>query len=106
MLPHIVCLGAQNNFTFFNIWLQKQEEDYKKFFKKTVALLILWNKTEKMFCNIGLKAYRHAIVSYTLAWFFHKTDSKIDLDKTFYEVCDEYFFELLILKLRVKIFKS
>ena len=81
MLPHVVCLGAQKNFAHFNVWLGTQDEDYAAFFRKTVALLILWNKTEKLFSDNRFKAYRHAVVSYTLSWFFYKTDSRIDLEK-------------------------
>jgi hypothetical protein len=80
-LPHVVCLGGQKNFAHFNVWLRDQEEDYSAFFRKSVALLILWNKTEKLFTKIKLQAYRHAVVSYALSWFFDKTDSKIDLEK-------------------------
>ena len=80
-VPHVVCLGGQKNFAHFSVWLRDQEEDYSVFFRKTVALLILWKKTEKLFRKNDLQAYRHAVVSYTLSWLFYKTDSKIDLLK-------------------------
>ena len=81
MLPHIVCYGGQKNFAHFNVWLSDQEVDFSDFFRETVSLLILWNKTEILFRKNNLQAYRHAVVAYTLSWLFYKTDSKIDLQK-------------------------
>jgi len=81
-LPHIVSFGGQKNFVRFNSWLQKQkDEDWSKFFKKTVSLLILWDWTEKMVRRQGYQGYHHNIVAYTLSWFFCLTDSRVDLDK-------------------------
>lgn len=81
-LPHIVSLGAQKNFGRFNVWLQEQEgEDWVPFFRKTVALLILWNETERMVRRNKFQGYHHNIVAYSLSWLFHLTDSKIDLEK-------------------------
>lgn len=80
--PHIVSLGGQKNFSWFNEWLREQkEEDWVSFFKKTVALIILWNKLEKMVRKQGFQGYHHNIVAYSLAWFFELTNASIDLDK-------------------------
>lgn len=81
-LPHVVSLGGQKNFVRFNEWLREQkEENWVAFFKKTVALLILWNAMEKMVRRQKFDGYHHNIVAYTLAWLFHQSESRIDLDK-------------------------
>ena len=80
-LPHIVCLGAMKNFARFNNWMQAlEEEEWTSFFKKTVALVKLWNETERIVRQQKFGGYTHAIVSYTLAWFHHSTKQKLDLD--------------------------
>ncbi len=81
-LPHVVSLGGQKNFGRFNEWLREQkDEDWVPFFRKTVALLILWNAMEKIVRRQKFEGYHHNIVAYTLAWLFHLTDSRIDLEK-------------------------
>lgn len=81
-LPHVVSLGGQKNFVRFNEWLREQkDEDWKEFFKKTVALLILWNAMEKTVRRQKFEGYHHNIVAYSLAWLFHLSDSRIDLDR-------------------------
>lgn len=80
--PHIVSLGAQKNFANFNVWLREQEdEDFTEFFKKTVALVMLWKNAEHVVRRQSFEGYRHNIVTYTLAWFFELIDCKIDLDR-------------------------
>ncbi len=80
--PHIVCLGAMKNFARFNTWLQNLEnEDWLAFFKKTVALVKLWNETERIVRRQKFGGYTHAIVAYSLAWFHEITNSKLDLEK-------------------------
>jgi hypothetical protein len=80
--PHVVSLGSQKNFVNFNMWLKEQEnEDLQEFFKKTVALVMLWKKTEKIVRRLNFEGYWHNIVTYTLSWLFDLTESKIDLDK-------------------------
>ncbi len=78
--PHMVSLGGQKNFGRFNEWLREQkDEEWVPFFKKTVALLIMWNTMEKIVRR--QKFSYHTIVPYTLAWFFHLTESRVDLEK-------------------------
>ena len=80
--PHIVSFGGQKNFSWFNEWLRDQkDEDWNSFFKKTVALIILWNRMERMMRNQGFQGYHHNIVAYSLSWLFELTDSSIDLDR-------------------------
>ena len=80
-LPQIVCLGAMKNFAQFNAWLQEQQEDWQLFFRRTVALTILWNSAERIVRRQKFGGYVHAIVAYTLAWFHHITELRIDLDR-------------------------
>jgi hypothetical protein len=84
--PYTVSLGAQKNFANFNMWLKEQsEEDLKEFFKKTVALVLLWKNAERIVRKQPFDGYRHNIVTYTLAWIFELSNSKIDLDKIWRE---------------------
>ena len=82
-LPHVVCLGAMKNFAKFNEWLQNEQinEDKTAFFKKTVALVKLWNEAERIVRRQKFGGYTHAIVGYTLSWFHHITKMKLDLEK-------------------------
>lgn len=80
--PYVVCLGAMKNFAQFNSWLQEQQqEDWHAFFRKTVALLFLWNEAERLVRRQKFGGYTHAIVAYSLSWFHHLTDHRIDLDR-------------------------
>lgn len=83
--PYVVSLGAQKNFAEFNSWLKEQQHELEPFFRQTVALLILWRDVERMVRKQGFEGYRHNIVTYTLAWLFELTQSKIDLDKIWRE---------------------
>lgn len=90
-LPHVVSLGGQKNFGRFNEWLREQkEEDWVSFFRKTVALLILWNSMEKIVRRQKFQGYHHNIVAYTLAWLFQLTDSRIDLEKIWQRQAVDY----------------
>jgi hypothetical protein len=81
-MPHVVSLGGQKNFGRFNGWLKEQkEENWVSFFRKTVSLLVLWNTAEKLVRRQKFDGYHHNIVAYSLAWLFHLTDSRIDLEK-------------------------
>ena len=81
-LPHMVSLGGQKNFARFNEWLGEQsEEDWVPFFRKTVALLIMWTSMERIVRQQRFEGYHHNIVAYTLSWFFHLTSCRIDLDR-------------------------
>lgn len=62
-----------------------QEHELEPFFKQTVALLILWRDAEKIVRKQGFEGYRHNIVTYTLAWLFELTRSRVDLKKIWHE---------------------
>lgn len=80
--PHVVSLGAMKNFAHFNEWLQNQKEvDWQAFFRKTVALVMIWNHAELIVRRQKYGGYTHAIVTYTLSWLHHLTETRIDLDR-------------------------
>ncbi len=73
-------------FADFSDWLKEQKEgDLVAFFRKTVAVVIMWNLTETIVRKQQFGGYRHAIVTYTLAWFHEITDLKVDLDRIWSE---------------------
>ena len=81
-LPYVVGMGAQKSFARFNVWLREQEgENWESFFRKTVALLILWKEMEKITRRNNFVGYRANLVAYTLSWFMQLTDKRIDLEK-------------------------
>ena len=83
--PHVVCLGAMKNFAQFNAWLQdQQDEDWQAFFRKTVSLVLMWNKAERIVRRQKFGGYTHAIVAYSLAWLNYITDLRIDLERIWY----------------------
>lgn len=95
--PQTVSLGSQKNFANFNLWLREQEEEnLAGFFKKTVALVMLWKNAERVVRRQSFEGYRHNIVTYTLAWLFELTDCKIDLDRLWNrQTVDEYILEAI-----------
>ena len=84
--PHMVCLGAMKNFAHFNAWLHEQkDEDWVAFFRKTVALVMMWNEAERIVRRQKFGGYNHAIVTYALAWLHNLTDMRIDLEKIWHD---------------------
>ena len=85
-LPHIVCLGATKNFNRFNDWLiEQKDEDFEIFFKKTVALIIMWNSAQTIVRRQKFGGYTTEIAVYSLCWLHELTKLKIDLDKIWQE---------------------
>lgn len=94
--PHVVCLGAMKNFAHFNAWLQEQQEDWHGFFRKTVALVMMWNGAERIVRRQKYGGYTHAIVTYSLAWLHHLTDLRIDLERLWFsQKLDELFLDAI-----------
>jgi len=80
--PHVVCQGAEKSVQQFNEWFRQQNNDnWDPFFRKTEALLILWDDVKKITRRQEFEGYLQNIVAYTLAWLFHLTDSRIDLER-------------------------
>jgi len=93
--PDVVCLGGQKCFTIFNMWLTEhsapKDFDLEKFFRKTVGLLIIWNKVDskqlvkkKIEGEQMFPAHRNRIVAYSISWLIHCTEQNIDLEKIWY----------------------
>jgi hypothetical protein len=82
-LPHVVSGGAQKNFSAF----QRQLNEHRglvpdiAYFQALVAKAILFKRAEKIVSAQELGGYRANIVTYTLAWIFHRTGRGIDLAK-------------------------
>lgn len=83
--PYVVSLGAQKSFAKFNLWLKEQEHELEPLFKQTVALLILWRDAERIVRKQEFEGYRHNIITYTLAWLFELSQSRMDLEKIWRE---------------------
>lgn len=96
-IPYVVSLGGQKNFAIFNNWLREQKnENWESFFKNTISLLIIWNKIEKIVRKNKFNGYHHNIVAYSLSWFFHMTNSMVDLEKIWKnQNADEIIFNIL-----------
>lgn len=86
-LPHLVSRGAQKNFAEF---MQRREErkaviptEYT--FKRLVAKAILFKEADKIVRAQNFGGYKANIVTYTLAYIYHKTAQRIDLEKIWQE---------------------
>lgn len=82
-LPHRVCLGGQKNFQFF---MQRMPDDYSQqidsdWFRRLVALAILYRAVEKKVRVMKFPAYRAQIAAYLVAALSHRTSGQIDFDR-------------------------
>jgi len=82
-LPHIVSQGAQKCFTQFTLRLQKRGnfEVDQSYFHRLVAKAILFRQVEKIVAMQKFGGYRANLVAYTLAYIYHRTAGRIDLDR-------------------------
>jgi hypothetical protein len=86
-LPHIVCWGAQKNFSHFMVYVSEcvatgsDIEVNVKYFKDIVAKRIIWKATEKIINKQKIPGYRAQIVTYSLAWTLVNDPSRFDLKK-------------------------
>jgi hypothetical protein len=78
-----VSRGAQKNFTEFTIRLNARNgfEPDTSFFQRLVAKAILFRAAEKIVSGLEFGGYRANIVTYSLAWVFHRTAKGIELDQ-------------------------
>jgi len=86
--PHLVSFGAQKNFVEFTIRLKNDRFDFtptQQFFRRHIAKAILFRKAEKIVSAQNFGGYRANIVTYSLAWLSHETNSRVDLDKIWLE---------------------
>jgi AIPR protein len=82
-LPHIVSQGAQKCFTQFTTQLKKMGdiEVNQLYFHHLVAKAIIFRQAEKIVASQKLGGYRANVVTYSLAYIFHHTDDRINLDR-------------------------
>ncbi len=81
--PYVVSQGAQKCFVYFNSQLQKQGyfEIDQQYFQRLVAKAVLFHRAERIIGGLKFGGYRANIVTYTLAYIFHHTAGRIDLDR-------------------------
>jgi hypothetical protein len=82
LLPHIVSLGGQKNFTYFmNRVLRIRGKDWRpnsEFYKTLVGKAILYKTAEFIVKQNGIPSYRSNIVAYTVAYLSHRALNRID----------------------------
>jgi hypothetical protein len=82
-LPHRVCLGGQKNFQFF---MQRMSEDYAQeidgdWFRRLVALAIVYRAVEKKVRAMKFPAYGAQITAYVVAALSYRTSGQIDFER-------------------------
>ena len=81
-LPHLVSRGAEKNFQEFAIALGRgrravTDEEYKDL----IARAIMFKATERLVTKLGLVGYRANVVTYSIAYLAHATESRVDMAK-------------------------
>lgn len=80
-VPHIVSKGAQANMRYFaevteREWKESEQKFDENYYKKIIALAIIFKKTENLVSNQEwykqIKAYRANIVTYSIAIIFYE----------------------------------
>jgi len=86
-LPHIVCKGAEKNFTAFAERLEDDGEPNvdRAFFEQVVARAILWRSTERIFDSLSLTGYRANSVAYAVSWLAERSARQLDLGRIWRE---------------------
>jgi len=87
--PWMVSKGAQLNFIDFHEFTTMNDmaviTNYDEYFKRSVSLGLLWKVTDKLIRNMDYEGYKLNIVTYSLAFLYHKTDHRIDIDRIWVE---------------------
>jgi hypothetical protein len=80
--PHVVSQGAEKNFRFFTIELDKRGkfEVDRSYFESLAAKTILYKQTNKIVTDEAFGAYRANTVAYTVSYVSWLTQQRIDLD--------------------------
>lgn len=82
-LPHRVCLGGQKNFQHF---MQAMKDNPPpaidaEWFKRLIALAVLYRAVEKKIRSMKFPAYRAQIAAYIVAGLGHRTGGRIDFGR-------------------------
>jgi hypothetical protein len=102
--PHLVSLGAQNNFQKFMAsvdtfaWPSGKEFPTLNDYKSLIAKAILFNTSQKII-RTKYKAFQANITVYTLSIVFLKLGSKIDFNSIWENQCLSHTFQQLIANL-------
>jgi hypothetical protein len=82
-LPHRVCLGGQKNFQYFMQRLgdEKPPSPDTSWFKKLVAIGILYRAVERIVRAMKFPAYGAQIVAYLAAGLSHRTGGRVDFSR-------------------------
>lgn len=82
-LPYRVCLGGQKNFQHFMQLLKDEPQGAigEAWFKKLVALAVLYRATEKKVRSMKFPAYGAQITAYVVAGLSHRTGGRIDFNR-------------------------
>ena len=90
--PHFVSQGSQKNFIHFtkkiNVSVSKNKSIGENFYKKLIANALLFKATDKLFGRKGVDAIgdtnlKSFTVAYTVSYFHHLTDNRLDLWKIY-----------------------
>jgi hypothetical protein len=82
-LPHRVCLGGQKNFQHF---MQAMKDNPPpaidaEWFKRLIALAVLYRAVEKKIRSMKLPAYRSQVAAYLVAGLSYRTGGRIDFKR-------------------------
>ena len=90
--PHFVSQGSQKNFIHFtkkiNVSVSKNKSIGENFYKKLIANALLFKATDKLFGRKGVDAIgdtnlKSFTVAYTVSYYHHLTDNRLDLWKIY-----------------------
>jgi hypothetical protein len=81
-LPYRVCLGGQKNFQHFMQRLKESSPPLPDtaWFKRLIALTVLYRAIEKKIRSMKFPAYRAQITAYLFSALAHRTGGRIDFD--------------------------
>ncbi len=81
-LPDRVCLGGQKNFQGFMQRLKNEPQPSpdEAWFKRLIAIAVLYRATEKVIRSMQFPAYRAQIAAYVVAGVSHKCGGRIDFE--------------------------
>jgi len=113
ILPQIVSLGGQKNFSHFMVYVNeciaagKDIDVNIDYFKNLVAKRIIWKSTERVFNKQKVPGYRANIVTYSLAWMLKHDNGMFDLKKIWQQQSiqeeQEHYLDILTRNIRNKI---
>ena len=111
--PHFVSQGSQKNFIHFtkkiNVSVSKNKSIGENFYKKLIANALLFKATDKLFGRKGVDAIgdtnlKSFTVAYTVSYFHHLTDNRLDLWKIYEDQIIDDFVMCQLKKLLVFVY--